>query len=234
MQKQGNRVAAVLLLAASSLAIYAQQVGPLAPGERIRNLDKLKDDLRAYHDCSRSTVCYQRDLDLQAGRAIAFLQHRAAHARPGDKLALVLDIDETTLSNYEELTGADFASDSAKLNAWIEEGKAPAIAGTLRLYKEAQRLGVHVFFLTGRPESQRDITEKNLRAAGYDNWQQLILRQKGEENATAQAYKSKARAGIVADGYRIILNVGDQWSDLQGKPMAEYSVKYPDPYYFLK
>jgi hypothetical protein len=30
------------------------------------------------------------------------------------------------------------------------------------------------------------------------------------------------------------LNVGDQWSDLKGTPEAEYSVKYPDPYYFLK
>jgi hypothetical protein len=31
----------------------------------------------------------------------------------------------------------------------------------------------------------------------------------------------------------LILNVGDQWSDLKGVPEAEFSVKYPDPYYFL-
>ena len=37
-----------------------------------------------------------------------------------------------------------------------------------------------------------------------------------------------------AKGYKLILNVGDQWSDLKGDPEAEYSVKYPDPYYFLK
>jgi hypothetical protein len=41
------------------------------------------------------------------------------------------------------------------------------------------------------------------------------------------------RAGIVAEGYTIVLNVGDQWSDLKGKPEAEFSVKYPDPYYFI-
>ena len=28
----------------------------------------------------------------------------------------------------------------------------------------------------------------------------------------------------------MVLNVGDQWSDLKGKPEAEYSVKYPDPF----
>ena len=41
------------------------------------------------------------------------------------------------------------------------------------------------------------------------------------------------RAGIVAEGYTIVLNVGDQWSDLKGKPEAEFSVKYPNPYYFI-
>jgi acid phosphatase len=214
--------------------MQAQTVSPAAPGERIRNLDKFKTELKAYHDCTVTRVCYQRDLDLQADRAIAFLKRRVTHVRVGDKLALVLDIDETTLSNYEEMAGADFAYDNAKFNAWVDSAKAPAIAGTLRLYKEAQRLGVHVFFITGRNESQRAVTEQNLRSRGFENWQELVLRQKGEEGSTAVAYKSAARAKIAAQGYRIILNVGDQWSDLQGKPMAEYSVKYPDPYYFLK
>jgi len=43
----------------------------------------------------------------------------------------------------------------------------------------------------------------------------------------------RARAAIESEGFRIVLNVGDQWSDLRGNPEAEYSVKYPDPYYFL-
>ena len=38
---------------------------------------------------------------------------------------------------------------------------------------------------------------------------------------------------IAAAGYTLALNVGDQWSDLKGKPEAEYSVKYPDPFYFI-
>jgi predicted secreted acid phosphatase len=42
------------------------------------------------------------------------------------------------------------------------------------------------------------------------------------------------RAKIVQQGYRIVLNVGDQRSDFSGDSEAEYSVKYPDPYYFLK
>ena len=48
-----------------------------------------------------------------------------------------------------------------------------------------------------------------------------------------QAYKSSMRAAIVAEGYRIVLNVGDQWSDDKGEPQAEYFVKYPNPFYFI-
>ena len=169
----------------------------------------------------------------QADRAIAFLRQRAAHRRPQEKLALILDIDETTLSNYQEMAGADFAYNAAAFNAWVESAQAPAIPGTLRLYKEAQSLGVSVLFITGRSESERAATEKNLRAQGFDQWQELIMRRADQESETASKFKQAARGDLVAKGYTLALSVGDQWSDLKGKPEAEYSVKYPDPYYFI-
>ncbi|HET7104817.1 MAG TPA: hypothetical protein VFI20_12075, partial [Terracidiphilus sp.] len=46
---------------------------PVAPGESLPNLDKLKDRLRRYHDCTCSCGCYAKDLDAQATRAMAFL-----------------------------------------------------------------------------------------------------------------------------------------------------------------
>jgi acid phosphatase len=205
-----------------------------APSEAIPNLDGEKAQLKQYHDCTCKCGCYANDLDLQAGRAIEFLRRRVAHRAGDEKLALVLDIDETTLSNYEEMAGADFAYDSDVFNAWVNSAKAPAIPGTLRVYLEAQRRGVSVFFLTGRPESQRAVTEQNLHNAAFQNWQRLILRPPTQASATAQIFKSAARAQIAAQGYKLILNIGDQWSDLKGDSEAEYSVKYPDPFYFIK
>ena len=210
------------------------QFAPLVASERIPNLDTLKDELKQYHACTCTCGCYAKDLDLQAERAIAFLRQRTVHRLPNGKLAMVLDIDETTLSNYEEMEKAGFAYDAKAFNAWVESAQAPAIPGTLRIFNEAKLLGVNVFFLTGRGEAERTATEKNLRATGFDGWQELILRKSGQGSSTALEYKSAERAGIVAKGYKIILNVGDQWSDLKGTPEAEYSVKYPDPYYFLK
>jgi len=201
--------------------------------ERLPNLDVLKKEIREYDDCTCKCGCYAHDLEVQADRAIAFLRYRVTHRRPGEKLAMVLDIDETALSNYQELQGADFAYNKKVFDAWVEAAQAPAIPATLRLFKEAQRLGVSAFFITGRPESQRAVTERNLSEQGFQNWQQLILRPPSGDAESAQLFKSAARAQIVAQGYKIVLNVGDQWSDLKGKPEAEFSVKYPDPFYFL-
>jgi predicted secreted acid phosphatase len=112
--------------------------------------------------------------------------------------------------------------------------QAPAIAGTLRLYEVARRLNVAVFFLTGRPESQRASSDANLRLRGFSEWESLFMRSPAEKGMTAFKYKSAERRKIVAAGYRIVLNVGDQWSDLHGQSQAEYSVKYPDPFYVVR
>jgi hypothetical protein len=228
--------ALVLALGLDSLA--AQQAprpgfSTDATAERIPNLDALKKELRQYHDCTCTCGCYAHDIDGQADRAIATLRRRAAHRLPHEKLALILDIDETTLSNYQEEVGADFAYNAAVFDRWIESAQAPAIPGTLRLYKEAQRLGVSIFFITGRTEPQRAATERNLRAQGFDQWKLLVMRPAAHGSQTIGAFKAQARGQIASAGYTLALNVGDQWSDLKGKPEAEFSVKYPDPYYFI-
>ena len=237
MSKQTSFFISVLVVLAP-VGATAQQAAarfaPVAPGERIENLDTLRNELKQYQSCTCTCGCYAKDLDLQAARAIAFLQQRAAHKGAHEKLAVVLDIDETTLSNYAEMLKANFEYDAKAFNAWVESAQAPAIPGTLRIMQEARKLGVDVFFLTGRPEVQRAATERNLRAQGFEGWKELILRAPDQAGLTALDYKSAERGKIAADGYRIVLNVGDQWSDLRGSHEAEYSVKYPDPYYFLK
>lgn len=248
MKKFYASVAAALVVAFSSITCMGQKPTtprPAAPAlhkhvfstdvaaERIPNLYLLKQKVKQYHDCTCTCGCYTHDMDAQADRAVAFLQRRAAHRRAQEKLAMVLDIDETTLSNYPQLVRADFAYDEKAFDAWVQTAQAPAIDGTLRLYKEAQRLGVSIFFITGRPEVEREATERNLRAQGFENWKLLTMRTPVTVSEPTDAYKSAARAAIVGQGYKIVLNAGDQWSDLRGKPEAEYSVKYPDPFYFI-
>lgn len=233
-------ISAALQSSAAGSVLIAQQTTPStritsenSRAERIANIDVLRQKLREYHDCTCTCGCYARDLELQADRAIAFLHRRIARKRAAEKLAIVLDIDETSLSNYGELNQSSFTYVKSDFNAWIDTAKAPAIPGTLRLYKEAQKFGVSVFFITGRPESQRAITERNLNQQGYANWQKLMMRSESAASQATIPYKSSARSQIVGEGYKLILSVGDQWSDLKGTPQAEYSVKYPDPFYLI-
>ena len=47
------------------------------------------------------------------------------------------------------------------------------------------------------------------------------------------AYKSGMRQKLIDEGYRIVGNMGDQWSDILGEPEGDRTFKFPDPMYYL-
>jgi hypothetical protein len=146
------------------------------------------------------------------------------------KRAIVLDIDETSLSNYSAIVADGFTfGPQSQQEAQNEVGKA--ITQTLQVFNDAKARGIAVFFVTGRPESQRAVTEDNLRREGFDGWQGLTLKPVGS-TLTTVAYKSGARAAIEQQGFHIVANVGDQYSDLAGGH-ADRAFKIPNPFYFL-
>ncbi|ONK80435.1 uncharacterized protein A4U43_C01F17690 [Asparagus officinalis] len=120
-----------------------------------------------------------------------------------------------------------------EFDKWVSKATAPAIESSLKFYEEVLGLGFKVFLLTGRAEAQRSTTTDNLHAVGFRNWEKLILRGLDDHEKTATAYKSEKRSEIVGDGYRIVGNWGDQWSDLLGYPMSNRSFKLPNPMYFI-
>jgi len=227
--------AAVLVLNLNCHDLRAQSVASHAISQVAEppNLGQLKTKLKAYHDCTCTCGCYTKSLDLQEQRAMTFLERAGAHKKAGAKLALVLDIDDTSLSTWPELLPNDFGFVSSVWNAWAETSSAPAISGTLSLFKRAKEMGIAVFFITGRADTLRDATEKNLHNAGYDQWEGLTMRTQDQASEATIAYKSAARAAIVQQGYHLILNVGDQFSDLKGTPAGDYSVKLPNPFYYI-
>ncbi len=212
----------------------------LAP-ESLPNFAIARYRLADYADCIGSSGCYWADIDAQTRRAEAELDRLiAVHKAANDtqKLAIVLDIDETSLSSYCEEKHEDYGYIPSMFETWIVSPEASIpIPGTLRLFNHARTLGVEVFFLTGRGgykgNDQTESTARNLTTAGYKGWTGLILRDESERQMPTTEYKASERAKIVAQGYKIILNMGDQWSDLNGDPKAEISVKLPNPFYYL-
>jgi predicted secreted acid phosphatase len=218
-------------------AIRIVQDGKKQPGflsmPEPENLGILHYGIAEYATCKDSARCYWRDLQTQLDKASTELKRLVGTKKSGEKLAMVLDIDETSLSNYCEQSREGFGFVGSVYNAYLMSTDASIpIPGTLALFNQAQAAGVDVYFITGRNNDQTETTARNLRIAGYDHWAGLTLRDDHERNLDTTLYKSNERAKIALD-HRIILSVGDQWSDLNGPNAAEVSVKLPNPFYFI-
>jgi hypothetical protein len=200
--------------------------------------------LKDYHDSG----AYGRDQRTVDGQARTYLLKRVRELRrhpcrgrgsqptrsacSPPRPALVLDIDETSLSNYSNIAASDFTNTIAALAVGVVNANDPPIRPTLNLFNAARRAKIAVFFITGRPDNipmVRSQTVANLHSAGYNGWSGLSLNPGG---LATVPYKSGERAKIEARGYRIVANVGDQESDLQGGH-ADRAFKLPNPFYFI-
>jgi predicted secreted acid phosphatase len=174
---------------------------------------------------------HERARHERSYKARTKLHRRARIAKlHGRKLAIVLDIDETSLSNYSAINADNFTfGPNSQAEAVNKIGVA--IKPTLDLFNLAKKNGVAVFLITGRREAVRQPTTENLQAQGFSGWDGLILKPDASTQTTV-TYKSGARATIEQQGYRIIANVGDQYSDLAGGH-EDKAFKLPNPFYFL-
>jgi acid phosphatase len=150
----------------------------------------------------------------------------------GPQPTLVLDIDETSLSNWEYLNEQEFALNQTTFEKWSAKNNPPAIPATLKLFREARKAGVEVVFISGRRESMRAMTIRQLQAAGYEGWSRLVLRPESDNDPSVIPYKSSARKHLIKEGRTVVLNMGDQESDLAGGA-AIHRIKLPNPFYFI-
>nr|XP_043618292.1 acid phosphatase 1-like [Erigeron canadensis] len=179
---------------------------------------------------------YRLDCNLVADSAYEYA--KGLNLTGDGKDVWVFDIDETTLSNlpYYARHSVAFGAipyNATAFNAWVMEAEAPAVPGSLKLYKRLVKMGFKIVFLTGSGVAYTDVRTKNLRAVGYTTWEKLILKGAGDASRGV-VYKSNKRKELVVDaGYRIRGNMGDQWSDLLGTYTGDRTFKLPDPMYYI-
>ncbi|MBD9723900.1 HAD family acid phosphatase [Streptomyces caniscabiei] len=153
---------------------------------------------------------WQKDVKAVVDTATPYIQQRTANSS-GQKLAIVFDIDNTTLETH--------------YTPWYQL-PTPALKPSLALAKYAKSRGVAVFFVTARPGIIESLTEWNLENVGYPV-DGLYVRDLPDLFAEVAAYKTASRADIESDGYTIIANVGNNTTDLVGGH-AERTYKLPD------
>ena len=201
--------------------------GNIAYAKEPVNLAAIKDELVQYHDSGE----YTQDIKAVITSAMDYLKQRVSQQH-NKKLAIVLDIDETSLSNYKDMLDLNFGGTYEEIQLAEDKGLDPAIESTLELYKYAKAHDVSVFFITGRSEDERTITAQNLKHEGYSSWDGLILRDGEYLKTSAEKYKVAMRRKLVDEGYDIVLNISDQQSDIAGG-YADKTYKLPNPYYFI-
>ncbi len=139
--------------------------------------------------------------------SLAYLRQRARRARqngvPVRRLALNLDIDNTSLASYYD--------------------RGAAVAPVLRFAREADDLGLQVFFNSHRPRSSWRTSWRALRRVGYPV-DRLCLARRGERVVHS---KRRCRASFTRDGYRLVANVGNRSTDFVGG-RCDRAYKLPD------
>jgi predicted secreted acid phosphatase len=152
---------------------------------------------------------WQKDCQAVMDQALPYLKQRIAAPKPGEKQAIVLDIDNTALET-------DFGFSYPQ----------PANKPVLEAARYAQDRGVAVFFVTARPGIIYSFTDYNLKQSGY-RVSGLYVRGFVDLFKNVADYKTAQRADIEKKGYTIIANIGNSATDLSGGH-AERTYKLPD------
>lgn len=189
----------------------------------VPNLWETHEAIHAYHDSGR----YEADVARNTGEAKAFLERRLEQGVK--KPAIVLDVDDTALSTFDFARSRGFWYQKDAYEAHEAEAVLPAIAPVRDLANWAGKEGVAVFFVTGRPQKLCPATRLNLERQGYARIAGVTCRPDGPRKP-ASAWKPEARAAIEAQGFDVLLTMGDQESDISGGH-AEKGFKLPNHVY---
>ena len=232
--------------------------GTTQGGEGIPNIDSVKSTVRTYYGATdpahpgianKTRSPYIGEMRSIVRAQWRYLDRLERHARRyHQKPAIVFDADDTTLWTYDmEDAAMHFNFDVALQDEWVQDQKFPATPSMVGFVNQARKRGFKVFGLTGRSDDQKAATIANLHKVGYQafddstfftKWTGVGSSQQpsyitcATAKCTTVEYKAGTRKHIEKLGYDIVLNVGDQWSDLQGG-YADKVLKLPNPTYYL-
>jgi 5'-nucleotidase (lipoprotein e(P4) family) len=164
-----------------------------------------------------STLWFQQSAEVnalfyQAFNIASFMLEKHLKDLPDNsKPAIVIDIDETILDNSpfqgEVILRGEPYSQSF-WEEWTSLAKAEPLPGALEFLKKAEILGVSVFYVTNRKETEREGTLRNLKEQGFPFAQNEYLIMRTQESS------KENRRQKIAENYSILLLIGDNLNDL--------------------
>jgi len=143
------------------------------------------------------------------------------------KEIIIFDVDFTALNYYEHMKSIQFGYVANLFHQWIMAADAPAMPSMLALYTHFKELGYTIFFITERQPDEFEATQENLKRAGFEGYERLIIRSEEQCAIPYITYKGCIRAGLVAQGYKIIASASDQEQDFIGDNIG-FPIRIPN------
>ena len=180
------------------------------------------DQLRSREN-TMGTLWYQNAAEVDAlyqqGYNVATNKLKELLKQPTDKpYSIVLDIDETVLSNipFQVKMIKDGTAFNPKLwDEWVQKAEAKPVAGAKEFLQFADKNKVQIYYISDRTDAQVDATIKNLEAQGLpvQGRDHLMFKKEGDKS-------KEGRRQEVIKHTNLVMLFGDNLVDF-----AEFSTK---------
>lgn len=187
------------------------------------NIHEAKDSVKKYYESGK----YIQDVTGQVTRAKKYITSRLKKVKNNEKIAIVFSLDDTILSQYNYAMESDFSLLEGISNKWKMDAKVPPLNPIIDLYNFAKSKKLSVFIITNRGIDLKESTLQNLNLVGINDYNEIFFIPNNKSYSTLQEFKTQIRKNITESGYTIIVNIGDQSSDLKGG-FAEMTYKLPN------
>ena len=180
------------------------------------------DQLRSREN-TMGALWYQNAAEVDAlyqqGYNVATAKLKELLKQPTDKpYSIVLDIDETVLSNipFQVKMVKDGTAFNPKLwDEWVQKAEATPVAGAKEFLQFADKNKVQIYYISDRTDAQVDATIKNLEAQGLQvqGRDHLMFKKEGDKS-------KEGRRQEVLKHTNLVMLFGDNLVDF-----AEFSTK---------
>lgn len=145
-----------------------------------------------------------------------------------NKKAVIIDIDETILSNLPYLSKQIHLNDVNKLCQWQMSSQCQAIEPMVDFYHWLLSLNIPTFFVTARSLQLKEATLDNFNKL-HINTPNIFFRDE-KKWPIPKEFKIAMRKEMTDNNFEIILNIGDQPTDFEGGYWKR-ALKVPNPFY---
>ena len=164
------------------------------------------DQLRSREN-TMGTLWYQNAAEVDAlyqqGYNVATNKLKELLKQPTDKpYSIVLDIDETVLSNipFQVKMIKDGTAFNPKLwDEWVQKAEAKPVAGAKEFLQFADKNKVQIYYISDRTDAQVDATIKNLEAQGLpvQGRDHLMFKKEGDKSKEGRRQEDIKHTNLV-------------------------------------